>query len=222
VLGVPAGNIFIYDARHGGAMSRQNPFKGLPEGVNLANKWGGFSGTVQVPEPYTGGSTRCLGHLATGEVDILVNIALCKGHNAQFGSFTMCMKNHLGTFNPGPAHGAGGGATYLVGINKTPAILGQLDPETGAVAFPRQQLCIVDALWSSRGGPGGPPSHQTNALLMGVFGPAMDYVGATHLRREIMGWPVNPTVTKRFLTEFGFTPEDMPNEGRFLDALAEG
>ncbi len=88
--------------------------------------------------------------------------------------------------------------------------------------FPRQQLCVLDALWSSKTGPGGPPTHQTNALLMGVFGPAVDYVGAMHLRRDIMGWPVNPTVTRRFLTEFGFTPEDLPNQGEIIDALGAG
>ncbi len=219
VLGVPGGNIFIYDARHGAGMSEHNPFKGLPEGVHVADQWGGINTPIQVPEPYTRGSSRCMSHLAKGEVDILVNIALCKAHGAQFGNFTLCLKNHFGTFDPGPAHAAGGGADYLIGINKSPAILGEIDQRTGGVMFPRQQLCVVDALWSSKPGPGGPPTHQTNALLMGVFGPAMDYLGGMDFRQNTMGWPVNPTVTRRFLTEFGFTPQDLPNQGSIIDAL---
>ncbi|MHC4789022.1 MAG: hypothetical protein ACYS8K_07435, partial [Planctomycetota bacterium] len=88
---------------------------------------------------------------------------------------------------PGPGRGGhrdGGGADYLIAINKTPEILGQIDPLSGEVIQPRQQLCIIDALWASETGPGGLPTAQPNALMMGTVAPAMDYLTATRFRRD--------------------------------------
>ncbi len=219
-IGVKPSNIYVYDACHGGSMPG-NPFKGLPEGVNLANKWGGFAGKAGVPAPYFDGdkTVKCLGPLADDEVDILINLALCKGHGGRFGGFTMSLKNHFGTFEPRPAHRSGGGASYLMAINKTPEILGRMDPKTGNVLFPRQQLCLIDALWASKPGPGGHPTHQPNTLLMGTFNPVLDYVAATSLRRDRMGWGVNEGVLGLLEQQFGFRGDDLPNEGRPIDAL---
>ncbi len=219
-VGVKTQNIHIYDACHGGSMPG-NPWKGLPEGVHMESKWGGYNAEVTVPEPYFDGSRTsvCLDHVVAGDVDILVNIALCKGHNAQFGGFTMAMKHHFGTFNPRLSHQEGGGADYLIGINKTPQILGEMDPATGEVLFPRQQLVIIDALWASEGGPGGLPSAQPNALLMGTFNPVVDYVAATRLRRDTMGWRINEQVLQRFQSEFGWAADELPNGGQIIDAL---
>lgn len=222
VMGVKPGNIVIYDACHGRDLAGSTPFAQLPDGVTIANQWGGSDTDVSIPAPYQGGTRQagCVSHLARGEVDILIDLALCKGHGGEFGTFTMCMKNHFGTFSPRPAHDAGGGADYMIGINKTPEILGEMDPITGNVLFPRQQLCIVDALWSSEPGPQGPPTAQTNALFMGTFGPAMDYMVATRFRRDAMGWRVNTGVTDRIAQEFGFAETDLPNGGQIIDALA--
>ncbi len=99
-----------------------------------------------------------------------------------------------------------------------PAILGQMDG-SGKVLFPRQQLCLTDALWASSGGPTGTPSDQPNRLFMSAFGPALDYQVATKLRRDTMRWSINEGVTGRFLTEFGFTPDDLPGDGRVIDAM---
>lgn len=222
VLGARGSNIYCYDACHGGGMSRENPYAGLPEGTQLANQWGSYNASVLVPTPYQQGrgQSRCLDRLARGEVDILVNIALCKGHGAEFGGFTMCMKNHFGTFAPGPGHGPGGGADYLIAINKSPEILGAMDPATGNVLYPRQQLCLVDALWASDPGPSTPTDSQPNALLMGVCAPVVDYVGAMRLRKEMMGWTVQERVAERFLTEFGFSAAELDNGGRIVDALS--
>ncbi|MGD2174623.1 MAG: DUF362 domain-containing protein [Candidatus Brocadiaceae bacterium] len=218
-MGVSASNIHIYDACHGRSMSG-NPWVGLPEGVHQASRWGGYNVKTKVPAPYFGGqrTSECLDRLVQGKVDILVNVALCKGHGGQFGGFTMSMKNHFGTFNPRPSHGAGGGADYLIGINKAPEILGSIDPKTGNVLFPRQQLCIIDALWASEPGPGGLPTHQPNAILMGTFNPVLDYVAAMRLRKDMMGWRVNENVAKRFLSEFGVKEGELPNGGRIVDA----
>lgn len=223
VLGVKGSNIRIYDAKHGGSIARQSPFKGLPEGVRNVEKWAGIDTDTSVAAPYYDGErkSKCVGPLVRGDVDILVNIAMCKGHGNPFGRFTMCSKNHFGTFNPAPAHVKGGDPTgYLIGINKTPEILGAMDPATGDVLFPRQQLCIVDALWASLKGPRGLPSAQPNALFMGSCGPIVDSQVATRFRKGVMGWQVNPQVTGRMLSEFGFTEADLPNGGAIIDALA--
>lgn len=218
-LGVKGSNIFIYDGVHGGRMSQETRFAGLPEGVNLANQWGGIKTQVPVPKPFKDGAeqSRCLDHLAKGTIDILVNIALCKGHGNQFGGFTMAMKNHFGSFDPQPSHRAGGGADYLIAVNKTPQILGTLEEKTGKVLFPRQQLVLVDALWASRPGPGGEATHQTNSLFMGVSCPVVDYQVARQFRRDRMTWPINEEVTDRFLSDLGIAAKDLPNEGKIID-----
>jgi hypothetical protein len=216
-------NVTIYDAKHGGNMSRSTPFKGLPDGVRVADKWGGFSAKTTVPAPYLDGNAErsCLEHLVNGTVDILINIAMCKGHGGQFGGFTLSMKNHFGTFDPQPGHAEGGGADYVIGINKSPEVLGEMDARTGKVLFPRQQLVLIDALWASGGGgPCARPSDQLNTLVMGTCGPAVDYVVATKVRQERMGWRINPGVADRFLAEFGFSKEDLPQDGRLIDAAA--
>lgn len=220
-LGVPGANVHIYDARHGGNLAGATPFAGLPKGVTIENDWGGINTAVPIPAPWKEGkrSTRCVGPVARGEVDIIINIAVCKGHSSGFGAFTMCAKNHFGTFNPGPGH-RDGATDYLLSINKSEALLGQMDKATGRVLFPRQQLCLIDALWASRGGPDGLPDAQPNRLFMGTFAPVLDYQVATRLRRATMNWPLNQTVADRFLTEFGFTAEDLPEDGAIIDAMA--
>jgi hypothetical protein len=149
-------------------------------------------------------------------VDILINISMCKGHSPRFGGFTMTMKNHLGTFSPDYAH-EDGSQDYLIAINQTREILGPMDRRTGRVLYPRQQLCIVDALWASKRGPGGNPSHQPNFLAMGVMSPVVDYQVATKFRGERMGWKPNQRAVRRMLTEFGYAEDDLPNGGNLIE-----
>jgi hypothetical protein len=217
-LGVRSSNIHIYDAIHGDSLSADTPFSGLPDGCRIEDDWGGITSPVAVPAPWKGegGSSKCLGHLADGSVDILINIAMCKGHSTRFGGFTMTMKNHLGTFAPRPAHWLGS-QDYLMAINQTPEILGAMDKRTGKVLYPRQQLCLVDALWASKRGPGGMPSHQPNFIAMGVFSPAVDYLLATRFRGDKMGWKPNMEATRRMLTEFGYQESDLPNDGQIVE-----
>lgn len=218
VLGVKPYNIHIYDAVHGTGMSRSTPFFGLPEGVKIEDTWGGPTAFTEVPPPWRGGKghSKCIAPLVDGTVDILINVALCKGHSARFGGFTMTMKNHFGTFSPRPGHEEGS-QDYLIAINKTKEILGSIDPRTGKVSFPRQQLCIVDALWASKGGPGGNPTHQPNFIAMGTFSPIVDYLVATRFRGDKMGWRPDPEMTTRFLTDFGYKESDLPNGGMILE-----
>jgi len=217
-FGVMPGNIHIYDAVHGSSLFRNTPFAGLPEGVQIEEQWGGVTTFTGVPEPWKrkGNRTKCLQYLVDGSVDILINIALCKGHSDKFGGFSMTMKNHFGTFDPSPGHRKGA-VDYLMALNQTTEILGPMDKRSGRVLYPRQQLCIVDALWASEGGPGGYPRSQPNFLAMGVFSPVMDYIIATRFRKEKMGWEVNMEVTRRMLTDFGFQESDLPGEGKIVE-----
>jgi hypothetical protein len=203
--GVRPSNIHIYDARHGEGMAQETPFRGLPSGVRIEGRWTGMGKTTFLPPPWRKGKgkTRCLDPLVDGSVDILVNVALCKGHRQRFGGFTMTMKNHLGTFSPRPAH-MKESLLYLLSINQSKEVLGALDPKNGRVLFPRQQLCLVDGLWASRCGPRCGSSHQPNFLAMGVLSPVVDYMVATELRWKRMGWPVNMDALDQILNSFGF------------------
>lgn len=217
-LGVRPYNIHIYDACHGRNMARTTPFAGLPEGCRIEDRWGGSMSSTTLPRPWKNGEglSGCLGPLVRGEVDILINISMCKGHSPRFGGFTMTMKNHFGTFSPGPGHDTGS-EDYLIALNQTPEILGPMDSKTGRVLFPRQQLCLVDALWASKPGPGGNPTHQPNFLAMGVLSPIVDYQLATQFRGEKMGWAPDMEFTRRLLTEFGYTEGDLPNGGCIIE-----
>ena len=127
----------------------------------------------------------------------------------------MTMKNHFGTFSPKPGHQRGG-EDYLMAINQTREILGSMDGRTGKIQYPRQQLCLVDALWASKGGPGGNPSHQPNFLAMGVLSPVVDYQVATRFRSQVMVWQPNMKVAHRMLTDFGFREDDLPGGGKII------
>ncbi len=217
-LGVKPHNIHIYDACHGTTMGRSSPFAGLPQGVRVEGTWGGSPTYTNVPPPSThiGGEAGCLTYLVDNTVDILVNIAMCKGHSSRFGGFTMTMKNHFGTFSPSPGHTMGS-TDYLMAINQTPEILGPMDKKSGKVLYPRQQLCIVDALWASKCGPTCSSSHQPNFLAMGVMGPVVDYQLATKFRDERMGWDINHKVTRRMLADFGYSEGDLPEGGKLIE-----
>jgi len=217
-VGVSPFNIHIYDACHGRNMHKKTPFEGLPEGCRVENQWGGSSTLTSIPVPWKNGNEEsgCLSHLVDGSVDILINIALCKGHSSKFGKFTMTMKNHFGTFDPNPGHEKGA-QDYLIAINRTPEILGVMDKQTEKVIFPRQQLCLVDALWASKSGPGGNPTHQSNFLAMGVLSPIVDFQVATKFRSEKMGWQPNKQMTHRMLTDFGYHERDLPSGGKIIE-----
>jgi len=220
-MGIRPESIFIYDGSHGKDIDRKTPFQDLIPGVQVVNKWGGINTPVKVPAPWNkgNGEADCVRAVAVGEVDILVNMAVCKGHAKQFGGFTMTMKNHFGTFDPEWGH-RDHATDYLLAINKTPQILGAVSDLTGRIHHPRQQLCIVDALWASQDGPGAGSSAQPNRLFMGTLSPVLDYQVATRFRRDIMNWPIDEQVTGRFLSAFGLSPEDLPGDGGILDALA--
>lgn len=194
-LGIPNPNIIIYDSDDD-AHKHYFTFKGkgLPEDVIVSKLSQSLGGMVEtnIPEPYPG-SFKCTKALATGDIDILVNIAVNKGHNADLGKTTLTLKNHAGTFEPKPIH-TGGGLNYIIAFNKSNAILG------GSPV--RQQLCIVDSIWAMTGGPFGKPNKQLCRLLMGTFSPAVDYLTAKRIREPLM--KVTHKNIDRFLIDFGY------------------
>ena len=217
-IGVKPGNIHIYDACHGSGMKQDTPFAGLLDGCRIEDRWGGSNAYTKIPSPWRGGEDKseCLKYLVNGNVDILINVAMCKGHSSRFGGFTMTMKNHFGTFSPSYGHWLGS-VDYLMGINQTPEVLGSMDPRSGNVLYPRQQLCFVDALWASEDGPTCAPSHQPNFLAMGVMSPIVDYLVATRFRGEKMGWKPDMETTRRMLTDFGYSESDLPDGGKIVE-----
>jgi hypothetical protein len=215
-LGVKSFNIHIYDAVHGTMMRK---FTGLPEGCRVEELWGGLTTETQVPKPWSDainkGKSTCLRQLVDGSVDILINIAQCKSHLFAFlGGFSMAMKNHFGSFYPKWGHAPDGtGLDYLISINQTPEILGSMDKRTGKVLTPRQQLCLIDGLWTTTSF----SKDQTNFLAMGVLAPIVDYQVGTKFLRERMEWNIPVPVTNRMLTDFGYDESDLPAGGKIIE-----
>ena len=194
-LGVRPSNIIIYDGRVG-AKDKYGAFvgKGLLAGVVVSDGNNALGGAIDapVPAPYKG-KFKCSASIANGTIDILVSIAVNRGHH--MAGVTMTMKNHAGTFDPMPIH-LGGGLNYIIAFNKSEAILGG-EPV-------RQQLCIVDSLWAQTKGPMGAPNKRPCAILMGTFAPAVDYITARRIREPLMGC-THPPELKRLMTDFGYT-----------------
>jgi hypothetical protein len=197
-LGVPFGNIILYDSCHNAA-SFYPAFvgNGLPSGVLVSNRSSLLGGDVSTPVPDQG-NHDCPADIANGNVDILVNCAVNKGHSSWNGNCTLTMKNHYGTFSPDNHSNM----SYIVGINKSNAIVGGTPV--------RQQLCIIDSLWGMTYGPGGTPNHNTYRLIMGTFGPAVDYLTAIRVREDEMGVGHNTNIDS-FLTAFGYSTTDRDN-----------
>ena len=157
--------------------------------------------------------------LVNGKIDILVDIAACKGHNGQggqysYGSVTLCMKNHFGTFTDTTQIGhseklhAGGTPLGIFEINKHPSILGG-NPV-------RQQLCIVDAIMTTSWNPGQGVDNRTDRIIMGTFAPIVDYLTAKNI---LLNTTVNPnmpaagltkgvSIIPQFLTSFDYAETD--------------
>jgi uncharacterized protein (DUF362 family) len=142
--------------------------------------------------------------LVNGVTDIIVNIAVNKGHDSNFnvGKTTLCLKNHFGTFLQ-----SNGWAMHLhspkglVNSNKIKEIVGG-NPV-------RQQLCIVDSIWAITGGPNGSATHKPDRLVMGTFAGAVDYCCAKEIREKLMGVTNHEAaVIPQFLTGFGYKESD--------------
>ena len=200
-LGLKAENIVIYDGIHDAASFYTTYIgKSLPGGVLVSEKFNLLGGTTKttIPEPKKGKAT-CAKALAENSIDLLVDIAVNKGHSQGFGGTTLTMKNHAGTFDPKPLH-IGGGMDYLIAFNKSEAIRG--------TTVARQQICIIDSLWGARKGPRGVPDKRLDRLVMGTLSPVVDYQTAKKIREPLLG--TTHENIDRFITEFGYRPDELP------------
>ncbi|MFC1585585.1 hypothetical protein ACFL5V_08575 [Fibrobacterota bacterium] len=220
-LGMSAGNITIYGSHHAGLASLESYFsllQGLlPAGCVLSNFDIELGGMVSVSIPTAVKNEiqitqcDCIKDIAEHNLDILINIGANKGHWEEFGSFTLTMKNHFGTFSPTPYPGAAfddshANFSYLLAVNRSDVLIG------GTV--PLQQLCLVDSLWAgSRPSPGAEGDDvPVNRLIMGTFSPAVDYLTALKIRRDLMGCDVGENVYE-LLPAFGYAEADFGQLG---------
>ena len=210
--GLQAGNICVYAGNE--TLGEDDPYgrvlrNTVPVGVVVGERTallGGFVSTNILPatkDETTVTSARCLEAIAERQIDLLVNIAVNKGHWDEFGGCTLTMKNHFGTFDPQPYGGIGFAQThanfdYLLAINRSETLIGG---ET-----PLQRLCIVDSIWAgSEPNPGAPGDVvPSNRIVMGTFSPVVDFVTMKSIRSEIMGCPFG-TLFEEGLWQSGFS-----------------
>ncbi|MBN1130046.1 MAG: DUF362 domain-containing protein [Chitinispirillaceae bacterium] len=203
-LGIPLTNITLFDATAVEDLSTLYGSyigNGIPAGVKVSTRSGAYYAKTGTPTPAPmAGSYQCIRELANGTADILINIGVNKAHSYDHtGLCSLSLKNHLGTFQPQPHD-----INYLLAINKSDAILGGTPP--------RQQLCVIDSLWSNMaGGPVAPVDSAPARLIMGVFGPAVDYLTAKRVRETAMGAAIDQAVITRYLTEFGYQTSETAN-----------
>jgi hypothetical protein len=204
-FGVLPTNIFIYDGSSLGAAGIPTlaAYFSTTDTTKIQAVAGNNSilgGTTNATIP---GETAaaCTADIANGTIDILVNVANNKGHGMAFtGNATLCMKNHFGTFPP--THDT----NYIFNINKSDAILGGTPV--------RQQLCFIDSLLANTNSNTGNPNAQPNFLIMGVFGPAVDYLTCKKVREGSaasggMGLTnLNDTIIDQYITSFGYSTTD--------------
>jgi hypothetical protein len=232
-MGVPGANIIVYDGGNSASGGSCNDIAEYTPYFNAAGTGGKYPGitsvngvglggvsSAPVPNNPTGGSTQaCPKYIADGTIDILVNIAVNKGHRTpahndgnnqgNTGGVTLCLKNHFGTFLASPNHGLTSPTTAdnAIYLNMADAIIGGTPP--------RQQLCIVDSLWADNANnPDGPPKGVVSRLIMGTFAGAVDYLTSLEVKQNIMtnalGWTntMDFTQINKFMTAFGYTTTD--------------
>lgn len=201
-FGVQGKNIVIYDGA-ANASGSYSPYCSLTDSTKInavvSNGNDALGGTVPVTiEGWTSKQFYCTADIALSKVDIIINCAVNKGHDrAANGYYTLCMKNHYGTF--GPPADMHDNITPFININKHDALIGG-NPV-------KQQLCIIDSLTGSifhypSNPPDVPPPYR---LIMGTFAPAVDYLCVTKVREPIMKAVHNATVVNSLLSYFGYS-----------------
>ena len=205
-LGVPASNIIVYDGGPSSFASNTSNYASYFSTTDtskipgvISNLNDALGGTTNAPIPDET-AAACTADMAKGTIDILISLAVNKGH-PNFGGATLCMKNHFGTFIAN--HFGNDSAkmnNYIFNINKSDAIIGGTPP--------RQQLCLIDSLIANKASNTGTPESMPGYLVMGTFGPAVDYVTIKKVREEVMSATHDATVINTYLTSFGYTTKD--------------
>ena len=206
---VPPANITLYDATDDASLCYTS-FVSLTDKTkiraNVSSKAKSLGNTTPVTIAKASQAISCVGDLVNGNIDILVNIAVCKVHDGPGGSYGYgsCMKNHLGTFNNSSGvNGATGlhSVDAICEINQHSAVIGGTPT--------RQQLCIVDALLANGKTPGGSPDTRVDRLVMGVFAPIVDYLTAMKILKGVMNKTDKNNNVPKFVTSFGYTETDV-------------
>jgi hypothetical protein len=222
-LGVPAANLILYDA-NADASATYSTYASLTDATKIratVSKYAqSLGGMVPVTIAASTKNISAVGDLVNGVIDILVDICTMKVHSGPgtsylFGSCSLCMKGHLGTFiNAGtdqtvPSSTGLHSLDAICNINKHAALLGG-NPV-------RQQLCIVDGLLAN-GGNSATWSVRADRIVMGTFAPIVDYLTATKLLLDstIMATGPMPALgvtnaaiyLPQFLTNFGYATTD--------------
>lgn len=212
-LGVPMENITLFDAAR---MAKFNFIKDyaddyalgqLPEGVQVDEYF--FieedlsTPTIVMPNDE---EVICYPSLVSGEVDILINLAVNKGHGANYGGFTLTMKNHIGSIRCRHYDTLKENIAYFSNMVKSSALLGT----SGA---PVQQLCIIDSLYATSMGAADSPDAAPYSLVMGTFSPIVDYLTVNQLRGDSTWMQTNvreveESMLDSFLTNFGYDQND--------------
>lgn len=176
--------------------------------AKLSDSYSDLGGSAAVKIPEINNSGYAPGDLVKGNTDIIVNIAVNKGHASptfNVGMTTLCLKNHFGTFLNASSNGTAmhlHSTKGLININKIPEIVGG-NPI-------RQQLCIVDSLWAMKSGPtGSVDGGKLDRLVMGTFAGSVDYCCVKEIREKLMNVTNHQKdVIPQFLTAFGYKETD--------------
>jgi len=161
----------------------------------------GLSDTVKFPDGTSWGASPAL-----NGADIVVNIAVNKGHDRydQFSGVTMCLKNHFATIAFGHADSnAAEGIVKMCKANACSHLIGNIPANYPA----KQQLCIVDSTWLGNAGDwsgGTSAGNNANAIVMGTFAGAVDYVATNYIRKPKLSGGINTAIVDKFLTQFGY------------------
>jgi hypothetical protein len=222
---VPAANIILYDA-NSDASSCYSTYASLTDATKIratVSKYGqSLGGMKAVTIASADRNISAVGDFVDGVTDILVDIAVVKVHSGpgtsySFGSCSLCMKNHLGTFinNGTDANPSSTGLHTLnaiLEINKHPAILGG-NPV-------RQQLCIVDSLLANGNGAGGSFDTRVDRIVMGTFAPTVDYCTATNIMTTVMNKPDRNNNLSKFITSFGYAATEVLDWNEYVPGSA--
>ena len=214
-LGVSPSNIVLYDATDNAAATYTATYVSLTDATKIR-----ATVSAMAQSPLLGGMTpvtissadhpaACVANLVNGTIDILVNMAIIKVHSGPgtsylYGSCSLCMKNHLGTFNNADGKNGATGLHSLDAIceiNKHDAVIGGTPP--------RQQLCIIDALLANGNSAGGSWDTRVDRIVMGTFAPTVDYLTAMKIMADVMGKPDRNNNAPKFVTNFGYTEAEV-------------
>lgn len=189
-FGAKGSNMTIYDiCDFSKSPSTFYPANSMVSGIKFA---GPGSGTYNT-SPYKASTV-------VRDADIIINIASCKGHS-QVGKTTLTLKNHIGTMKlecPDDVQD-------MIDIHNSEAILG--NPVPGSVP-PKQQLAIIDCLWTAKDGPTKPPDKSPCMIVMGTLSPAVDCFTAIKLRLEKWSYSGTRSTFISYCTRYGYDADD--------------